>query len=93
MSSLKDWIIDNEEVVWDKFKLKYQTDIKEEYNLKYKDSYPSYENFLEEEQSFITEIFDEKWFDMLNDEHISSVSSEMDMLMDREKDNQIEELK
>ena len=91
MSNFDDWIADTEDKVWESFKEKYDSTIKSEFNMKFKDSFTDYESFLEEEQYYITDtLLEDEWIKFVDDEHVSHSSGEIDEAHDRYKDNLIE---
>lgn len=92
MSGFDDWICDNEGDIYEKFKNKYISRIRDEYNTKYKESYPDFEEFLDDEKCYITDtMLEREWIDFVNEEHVSSISGQADRLFEQEKDRIIEE--
>lgn len=92
MTSFDDWICDHEMDVYETFKTKYGSRIKGEWEMKYKDSYPDYEQFLEEEMDYITDtLLEDEWMECVNDEHVNAMAGEADRLLDERKDRQMEE--
>jgi len=88
MTNFKDWICDNELQVYEEFKKKYGNQIKVDYNIKFKDSYPLFEDFIDNEFDYITDtLLQDEWMAFVNEEHVSSISSEADALFDAYKDS------
>lgn len=92
MTSFDDWICDNEADVYEKFKVKFNSQIKNEWSVKFKDSYPDFEQFLEEEMDYITDtLLEDEWMEFVNDEHTDFIASEADRIFEEGKDRAMEE--
>ena len=91
MVDYNEWFFNNEDDLHEKFIFLNRSVIQSDWNIKFRDSYPDFEQFLNEEEDYIIHnLLGDEWNKFVNDEHVSAVSSEADIVYDRLKDEQAE---